>query len=363
MPGMDGFETARLIHEREKTRDLPIIFLTAIYKSETHVLQGYAVGAVDYLCKPVKPEVLKSKVTAFVGMAKRTNDLQTRVDETAKDAEYTRRMNAELERRVLERTHRIQEAQDRLEQLNQELRKANELKDELLAMLGHELRNPLAALTNVSFLMDTGCIDEAKLSRYREVVRKQVARLRRLVDDLLDASRISQGRLELVRAPLDLRTVVAEAVDAARLLIDAHEHGVSVSVPDAPLMLDGDSDRLAQVVIELLENAAKFTPPGGEITLSLELAHTSSERADGPPYALLRVRDTGHGMPPELLPRAFDMFTQGSRTLDRPGGGLGVGLTLVKYLVELHGGTVEIHCVGPGEGCELQVRLPLTGSD
>lgn len=350
MPGMDGFETARLIHEREKTRDLPIIFLTAIYKSETHVLQGYAVGAVDYLCKPVKPEVLKSKVTAFVGLAKRTADLQSRVDETERSAEDARRMNAELERRVDERTRSIQAAQERLEQLNQELRKASELKDELLAMLGHELRNPLAALTNASFLLDSPCEDEAKLTRYRDVVRKQVARLRKLVDELLDASRISQGRLELHQAPMDLRAAVAEAVEAARPAVDAERHTLTVSLPEHALPLDGDCDRLVQLVAELLENAAKFTPAGGKIALSL-----TAESAT----AVIRVRDSGAGIAPELLPRVFELFTQGSRTLDRPGGGLGVGLALAKRLVELHHGTISIHSEGAGQGTEVEVRLPL----
>ena len=353
MPGMDGFETARLIHEREKTRDLPIIFLTAIYKSETHVMQGYAVGAVDYLCKPVKPEVLKSKVTAFVGLAKRTADLQTRVDETERSAEDLGRMNAELERRVDERTRSIQAAQERLEQLNAELRQANELKDELLAMLGHELRNPLAALTNASFLMDTSVPDEAKLLRYREVVRKQVARLRKLVDELLDASRISQGRLELHRAPMDLRAAVAEAVESARPALDTLEHRFSVSLPETAIPINGDCDRLVQSVVELLENAAKFTPLGGQISLTLQVTSDA---------AVIRVRDNGTGIAPELLPKVFQLFIQGSRTLDRPGGGLGVGLALVKRLVELHGGTVALHSEGEGLGSEVEIRLPLASS-
>jgi CheY-like chemotaxis protein len=173
----------------------------------------------------------------------------------------------------------------------------------------------------------------------------------RLVDDLLDVSRISRGQIALRTEPVDLAAAVARAVEISRPLIDARHHALTVEVPPEPLPVDGDLTRLAQVFANLLNNAAKYTPDGGRVGLTVAHAGDTAE---------VRVRDTGVGIPPNLLPLVFDLFTQAERSLDRAQGGLGIGLSLVKTLVELHGGTVEAHSDGPGRGSEFVVRLPLT---
>jgi signal transduction histidine kinase len=228
-------------------------------------------------------------------------------------------------------------------------------KDEFLAMLAHELRNPLGAIANASYLLEQGAGGKAggtggPQARAVAVVKRQVQHLVRMVDDLLDVSRITRGKVELQRRPLDLAEVVRQAVESTRPLIEARGHALTVELPPAPLPLSADLTRLEQVLSNLLRNAAKFTEPGGAIAV-VAAAEGSS--------AVVRVRDNGAGIPPELLPRVFDLFIQGEQGLDRSGAGLGIGLTLVKRLIELHGGEVEARSAGVGQGAEFVLRLPL----
>jgi PAS domain S-box-containing protein len=230
------------------------------------------------------------------------------------------------------------------------LREADRRKDEFLAMLAHELRNPLAPIrTAVEILKVRGPTD-AHSHWARDVIDRQVGHLTRLVDDLLDVSRITRGKVQLLRQPLELAAAVARAVETSRPLIDGRGHQLIVSLPPEPVSLDGDLTRLAQVLANLLNNAAKYTPEGGRIELTVE--RNGQE-------AVLRVRDSGMGIPAEMLPKVFDLFTQGERALDRAQGGLGIGLTLVRSLVELHGGSVSALSEGPDRGSEFVVRLPL----
>jgi CheY-like chemotaxis protein len=223
-------------------------------------------------------------------------------------------------------------------------------KDEFLAMLSHELRNPLAPITNALELLrlQRGS-GNATEEHARAVIERQVGQLKHLVDDLLEVSRVTTGRVRLSQERLDLRGIVDRAVETARPLIEQRRHELSVSAPPEPVWLHGDAARLEQVVVNLLTNAAKYTDEGGHIRLAVE---PEGDRA------VLRVRDTGVGIPPELLPRIFELFTQAERSLDRAEGGLGIGLSLVQRLVELHGGTVEATSV-QGEGSEFIVRLPM----
>jgi PAS domain S-box-containing protein len=230
------------------------------------------------------------------------------------------------------------------------LREADRRKDEFLAMLAHELRNPLAPIRNAVQLMKLLGPEEPNLRRARELIDRQVVHLARLVDDLLDVSRITRGKIKLHKEPLELATVIARAVEASRPLIEERRHALAVSLPPNPVPLLGDATRLAQVFSNLLNNAAKYTEQGGQIGLTVE--------TDGG-AAVVRVRDSGVGISPELLPRVFDLFVQGDRSLARSEGGLGIGLTLVKSLVEMHGGTVEAFSDGPGRGSEMRVRLPV----
>jgi len=240
--------------------------------------------------------------------------------------------------------------EDELRQRAGELADADRRKDEFLAMLAHELRNPLAPLSNALHLLERGGADRDQI---REMAERQVRHLARLVDDLLDVSRITQGKISLRKERLLLSDAVTRAVEMMREVLDARGHQLTVSLPGRPVRLEADAARLAQVLANLLANAAKFTPSAGSIWLT-------AEPLDG--EVVIRVRDTGIGLAPELLPNLFDLFVQGDASLDRTRGGLGIGLTLVKRLVEMHGGRVEARSPGLGQGSEFLVFLPTVES-
>jgi signal transduction histidine kinase len=231
------------------------------------------------------------------------------------------------------------------------LRDADSRKDEFLAMLGHELRNPLAPIRNAVQVMRKIGVADPKLAWARDVVERQSCHLTRLVDDLLDVSRIIMGKITLHKSPVAITTVIEQALETSKPLIDARRHELSVILPEEPMRVYGDPVRLAQIVSNVLNNAAKYTPSRGKIGLTV--ARESGQ-------AVIRVRDTGEGIPPQLLPRLFDLFTQAERTIDRAQGGLGIGLTIVQKLVELHGGRVEAISEGPGKGSEFVIRLPVS---
>lgn len=230
------------------------------------------------------------------------------------------------------------------------LRAADRRKDEFLAMLAHELRNPLAPIRNAVEILKLRSSGDPQLAWPRDVIDRQVHHLTRLVDDLLDVSRITRGRIELDKEILDLVTVVGRAVEASRPLIDARKQHLAISLPSETLRLEGDVTRLGQVLSNLLHNASKYTEEGGHIWLD-----AWCEGAE----VVLRVRDDGIGIAPDVLPYVFELFTQSERTLDRAQGGLGIGLTVVRRLVEMHGGRVEAASAGTGRGSTFTVRLPL----
>ncbi|MFY9826888.1 MAG: ATP-binding protein [Thermoanaerobaculia bacterium] len=222
-------------------------------------------------------------------------------------------------------------------------------KDEFLAMLSHELRNPLSSILNAVYLLRLQRDEDLIQQQARNIIERQVGHLARLVDDLLEISRITIGNIQLRQERLDLRGIVERAVETVRPLIDRRQQQLAVTVPSEPVWLVADPTRLEQVVGNLLGNAAKYTEEGGSIWLTLE------QKAE----AVLRVRDAGLGIAPELLPHVFDLFTQADRSSDRSQGGLGIGLTLVEKLVGMHGGTVQAFSAGLGLGSEFTVRLPL----
>lgn len=235
-------------------------------------------------------------------------------------------------------------------QAEEALRESDRRKDEFLAMLGHELRNPLALIRNAVKVMKKIGLPHPKLAWAGDVIDRQVNQLAHLVDDLLDVSRIVQGKITLHKATVEMDEVIDLALETSRPLIEARRHELNLTLPDDPLPLNGDVIRLAQVVGNLLNNAAKYTPEGGKIWLTVA-------RRDGD--VLVSVRDTGEGIPKNLLPKLFKLFTQAERTLDRAQGGLGLGLTIVQKIVELHGGWVEAKSDGPGKGSEFIVFLPI----
>jgi PAS domain S-box-containing protein len=229
------------------------------------------------------------------------------------------------------------------------LEEADRRKNEFLAMLAHELRNPLAPIRNAVRMLRLNFSDVPELNQLGDMISRQVAHLSRLVDDLLDISRISRGKLILTPEPLELQSVFGTAVESVRALLEAKQHRLTVQLPDEPLWVNGDTVRLIQVFTNLLHNAVKFTGGGGCLTLAAEPSGGE---------VVVRVRDNGAGIPAELLPRVFDLFAQGNGR-DRAQGGLGIGLALVRNLVALHGGRVEVRSEGPGRGSEFSVRLPL----
>jgi PAS domain S-box-containing protein len=249
-------------------------------------------------------------------------------------------------RDVTERVRLERELEKKLEQLAQ----ADQNKNEFLAMLGHELRNPLAAITSSVQLMRLRSEDPAQLTRSREVVARQTAMMTRLVDDLLDISRVTRGTIVLKPEEVRLELIVERAVELVRPLLDERRHRLTLDLPAEPVRLSGDPARLVQIVANLLTNAAKYTDAGGNIGVSA--------RRDGPDLVLC-VRDDGMGMTAELLERVFEPFVQAKDSMQRARGGLGIGLTLVRTLVDLHGGRIEARSEGPGRGSELVVCLPL----
>jgi PAS domain S-box-containing protein len=472
MPGMTGFELAQLIKQREKTAGVPIIFLTAYYSEDHHVLEGYGTGAVDYLHKPIAPEILRSKVAVFAELHRKRREitranhiLLSEVTARRRAEEQLRRLNDELEVRVAERTAALLQRErelrsladntpDILTRFDQELRflfvnsaleeatglprdgfpgrslrevgmpedvcdlweqsirsvfetrkprslefgyaspagarryatrlvpefgptgeaesvlavtqditerqratealkDADRRKDEFLATLAHELRNPLAPLRNGLELLRLAGTTAAAVET-RQMMDRQLSHMVRLIDDLLDLSRITNDKLALRKERVLLQDVAKTAVEASRPIIEASRNVLKVSLPDEPVWLVADAARLSQVISNLLTNAAKYTPQGGCIELS-------AAREGG--EARIRVTDTGLGIPPEMLAQVFEMFTQVNRTLDRSQGGLGIGLAIVKRLVELHGGTITAESPGLGAGSTFTVCLPLIKVD
>jgi len=228
---------------------------------------------------------------------------------------------------------------------------ASRAKDEFLAMLGHELRNPLAPIVTALELIKLRSGDA--MTKEHQVIERQVGHMLRLVDDLLDVSRIARGKVELKRKRVDLREVLARALEMAAPLMEQRKHHVAVDQPAEPVMVNGDESRLAQVVSNLLTNSARYTPPGGNVIVSL--------RSDGG-EALLAVKDDGQGIDPALLPKVFDLFVQGDQTSERAAGGLGLGLTIVRSLVHQHGGRVAATSSGRGQGSTFSVILPIDGA-
>jgi signal transduction histidine kinase len=322
MPDIDGLETAALIRDYKRSAHTPIIFITA-YADEMQAHKAYQLGAVDYILSPIQPDVLRSKVKVFVELFQ----LQRRTREMAEERVALAR--AETARRAAE--------------------ESNRRKDEFIAMLSHELRNPLAPIRAGIEVIRRMKAAEPTVAQAVEVMDRQVVHLVRLVEELLEVSRISQGRITLKKEPVELSKVITLGVETARPLISSRNQALDIVVPPTPVWVSGDGMRLSQVVANLLNNAAKYTQERGRI----EIVATASAGE-----AVILVRDNGTGIDSQLLPHVFDLFVQGERSLDRSQGGLGIGLSLVRHLVELHQGRVEAHSAGAGKGATFKVVLP-----
>lgn len=368
MPEMDGFEAAQLIHEHPRFENTPIIFVTGVHVNELDQLKGYKIGAVDYVSIPVVPEILRGKVAVLVELYCKRRELSELNRRLAHTNEQLSRANAALEAekarelQVLNAT--LQHTNADLQRVNsnlqsevrersraeQALKEADRQKDQFLATLAHELRNPLAAVSNAVQLLRTGQLADPQLGFSRDVIERQVAQLTRLVDDLLDVSRITTGRMTLAAEELAVGEIIAQAVETVEAMMRQRNHVLTVEAPDGTLQVRGDRVRLIQAIANVLDNAAKYTHPGGQIALTAQRRDTQVE---------ISVQDNGIGIASDALPRVFDLFAQADRSAEHFGGGLGIGLSLVRRLLELHGGTVEAHSEGRGRGSRFVIRLPL----
>ncbi|MGB6936026.1 MAG: response regulator [Xanthobacteraceae bacterium] len=316
MPGLSGFELAELMRGNERTRRIPIIFVTAGSADRQRRFRGYEAGAVDFIYKPIEPDILRSKADVFFEL-------------------YRQRQQ-------------IAEQRDALRAYAEALKAADRRKDEFLATLAHELRNPLAPLRHGLDILRRRA-DGDDVSNIRDVMDCQLIHLVRLIDDLLDVSRFTQGKIALRKEKIQVADAVRAGVEASQPLIDSAGHSLAVEMPLDPIWLDADLTRVGQVIGNLLNNAAKYTQERGQIRLAVR-----AEDGD----AVISVRDNGIGIAPAMQAEVFELFTQVDSRSDKVRGGLGIGLALVKQLVAMHGGSVKAESEGVGKGSLFTVRLP-----
>jgi PAS domain S-box-containing protein len=457
MPGMDGFETATLIRHRPRSQHTPIIFLTAYSTSDKQMFKGYSLGAVDYLFKPIEPEILTSKVSVFVDLFKKTEEVKRQATELAavnaelrESEERFRSLSAcspvgifltdmegcctytnprfqaicgltfekSLGNGWLQSVHpedrqrvktdwsswtisnqeysgefRCQTPEGRIHQVHvraspmlspqgellghvgtleditdrkqaeearaqiireqvarKEAEAANRMKDEFLATLSHELRTPLNSVLGWARLLRTRAFDQATVTRALETIERNAQAQAQLIEDILDVSRIIRGKLQLNLRPIHLIPVMEAAIDAVQPVAEGKSLQLEISLEQAPKQVCGDPDRIQQIVWNLLTNAIKFTPEGG--TIKVQVVQVDE-------MARIQVRDTGIGIEPEFLPYVFDRFRQADSTTTRSHGGLGLGLAIVRHLVELHHGKVYAESEGEGKGATFTLELPV----
>jgi len=322
MPDIDGLETAEYIRQYKKSAHTPIIFVTA-YADEMQTAKGYSLGAVDYILSPIQPDILRTKVKVFVELYKLQQQARIMAEERV--------------------------ALERAEAARRSAEESSRLKDEFIAMLSHELRNPLAPIRTAVDVIRRLAPADPKLTAATDMIDRQVSHLVRLVDELLDMARIGRGRVTLKKEHLELEKVITHGLEPVRAVVESRRQTLTLALPGSPVWISGDFVRLGQVVTNLVGNASKYTPEGGHIRVE-----ATAERGE----AVIVVRDTGMGIEPQLLPRIFELFVQGQRSLDRSEGGMGIGLALARQLVELHQGRIEACSEGSGKGAVFTVWLP-----
>ncbi|MBW4460147.1 MAG: response regulator [Nodosilinea sp. WJT8-NPBG4] len=352
MPGMDGFETASLIRQRERSQHTPIIFVTAFGTDDQFQMKGYALGAVDYLLKPLNPEILISKVSVFVELFKKTQEIQ--------------RQSAEL---AMQKVEIIQEQLAR-----QQAESANRMKDEFIAIVSHELRTPLNAILGWSKLLLAGKLDESAKSRALETINRNALSQAQLIDDILDVARLTSGRVKIHQQPVNLLNLISDELESIRPA--ANEKGIQLTgeFTSDPCIVSGDLQRLQQILRNLLSNAIKFTPKSGQVEVGLkritgdeswiisrdqESQQTTQHPSPITAFAQIAVADTGIGIDSDFLPQVFEYFRQADSSSTRSHDGLGLGLAIVRQLVELHGGKIDAASEGKDKGTTFTILLPL----
>jgi signal transduction histidine kinase len=327
MPGLSGFELAQLIKGSRRFREVPIVFLTAHMMEDQDILEGYGAGAVDYLTKPVRPEILRHKIGVFADLFRKTRALAE--------------LNETLEARVRERTLELEKSESAL-------RIAARQKDEFLAILAHELRNPLAPLRMGLDLLLRATPPLTTFERTLSVMNRQLTHMVRLIDDLLDVARINGGILELKKERADLVKAIQAAIETTKPFFEQRRQSVSFEV-DSTWFSFADPIRVSQILGNLLHNASKFTAVGGQVRVEVRYQ-------DG--MALIDVIDAGIGIAPEHLPHVFDMFVKAERAKEPSSGGLGLGLPLSRRLAEMHDGTLTATSAGLGHGSVFTLAIP-----
>ncbi|MES2476306.1 MAG: response regulator [Verrucomicrobiota bacterium] len=316
MPEMSGFELAELMRGTDRTRAVPIVFLTAGSVDPQRRIRGYETGAVDFLPKPIDPANLLNKAAVFIELAHQRQELRA--------------------------------ANEKLAESNAALARADRRKDEFLAMLAHELRNPLAPILTGLEVMVSSPGNAEIVGNLAAMMRRQMAQMVHLIDDLLDISRINTGKISLKSEDVLLLPVIQDAIESSRPLIDKAGHQLGFTIDDEQISLTGDPHRLSQVISNLLSNAAKYTPNGGRIAMDVS-RHGSHQ-------VKIRVSDNGEGIAPDQIDRIFGLFEQVD---PKRQNGLGLGLTLVKNLVTMHGGSIVATSAGLGKGSEFTLILPV----
>ncbi len=357
MPGMDGFETASLIHQHPRFERTPIIFVTAVNVSDLDRMRGYKLGAVDYVMVPVIPEILRSKVVVLAELFRKRRELQLANERLAAANEALRTekarelelLNESLRLANVELAQRNVDLQSEIGErarAEAQLRELDRRKDEFLATLAHELRNPIAPLRNaVSIRKLTGSDDP-----FQAMMERQLGLLVRLIDDLLDVARISRGKLVLKPEPTTLQQILHAAIETASPVLEAGAHPLQLALPEMALPMLADGERLSQVFSNLLSNAAKYSDAGRTIEVVAQ--------RDGQ-FVTVSVHDRGIGLTRQQIDEVFELFAQVDTSVERARGGLGIGLTLVKQLVEMHGGAIRCESPGLGHGSVFTVTLPL----
>lgn len=335
MPELDGFELAAMIRNHPRFEKTAIILVSAVLVDDVHRLKGYGAGAVDYVSVPIVPEILRAKVSVFADLYRKTLELQ--------------RLNRELEQRVADRTAEIEAALKQAQEARRSAENADRLKDEFLATLSHELRTPLSAITGWAHLLQNGVLDEADRKKGLATIGRNARLQGQLISDILDVSRIITGKLRLNRENVNLPAVIQASLDSLLPEAEARLVRLNPLLPAGEEIILADPARLQQVVWNLVSNAIKFSRSDGEVRVQLEVSEFRFE---------LTVADEGPGIGPEFLPYIFDRFRQADSSSSRPHQGLGLGLAIVRHLVEMHGGAVEAENRTDRTGAIFRVVLP-----
>ncbi len=335
MPELDGFELAAMIRNHPRFEKTAIILVSAVLVDDAHRLKGYGAGAVDYVSVPIVPEILRAKVSVFADLYRKTVELQ--------------RLNRELEQRVADRTAEIEAALKQAQEARRSAENADRLKDEFLATLSHELRTPLSAITGWAHLLQNGGLDAADRKKGLDTIGRNARLQGQLISDILDVSRIITGKLRLNRENVNLPTVIQASLDTLQPAAEARRVRLNPLLPAAEEIILADPARLQQVVWNLVSNAIKFSRKDGEVRIRLDAVGSRFE---------LTVEDEGPGIGQEFLPYIFDRFRQADSSSSRPHQGLGLGLAIVRHLVEMHGGAVEAQNRTDRTGAIFRVVLP-----